>query len=1143
MKGTDIQTLLNQYISEGVLTLTVGQNRLDSDRIDALLTSEFNGVLSATPGEGQVGDTSITYPNATLKCGDFVFYRKDEAVPAVLTISTGIDNKLDLRLSATLPTSWTLPGGVTSGGQKFAEAVGQVAASTSFNVTLDTAVHPPQVNLASGTFTASDGIVFTAGYDLDKKTIALSMTAPAEKHVGIDTIAHLFGAPATSNLIPPNLDLDITALSGSYSITDKRAVFECTPHNWGKAQADVVVWRDDTSGWNIFLGVAVPVSLSLTDVPLIGKYLGDLTGGVKLEQIQLELISADLTAAQAATMTTAINTIGIKYPVPPPEGLPKGAALLGVFDADGQKTRLTLRLTGDGTNQDDGTNQGDGNQGDGNQGDGGQRYADRLRIPLAPGISAVAASQDGTQWFSLQKNFGPVSIQKIGIRYRDGDLAALMNASIAPGGLTIAMEGLGTKTPLNTFEPQFTVDAITVALKEGTTGFAGALVGQIDPLNLVGELALTFGQYQLGAIAGYATEKGAPSFFLYGVLNAPLGGPGFIFVNGLAAGFGLNRELVVPDVSGVSQFPLVKWAVNPQAGPSSLSSGSTDSLTKQVAIAMSALASAVSPKPGEDWFAAGIKFTSFKLVDCFALAIIKFGNDLEVDLLGLATVKVPPAPATPTVAEVQLALKATVQPSTGLIAVTGQLTPSSFILSRSCKLTGGFALCIWSAGPHAGDFVLTIGGYSPKFTPPDHYPKVPRLGLAWHISSALTVTGDLYFALTSSAVMVGGGMKAVWHAGPVQAWFSIEADILMNFTPFHYYISASIQLGASVRVKLLFVHVTVSVHVGVGIEIWGPQFSGKTHIDLKLVKFTISFGAADHAPPPHVSWQDFVTLLLPDKGGQGSAFAARTERSARRMLRRQPVARETQPPPAVVQITAGNGLVTTLSDDDGALNWLVDPQTFRVRVNTVIPAKTYQLNGTAELAPTSQQPPTTETTDFGVGPVGVANADFQSTITIRIDSAENSVFRAVKILSNVAKAMWEYRTTDSHGRPQIGDPLDQTTIRDALTGFDLFPYVQAPDHTQKIPLPPLQYTIDPHVQSIVWSLPVVETNDPFDATETVATTIAAPPATANRPALLAAMKRAGLTVGARPVDVATLSAANSNYLLAAPALRYLGEAK
>lgn len=1142
MKGSDIQNLLNQYISEGVLTLTVGQNRLDSDRIDALLTNEFDGTLSATPGEGQVGDTSVTYSNATLKSQNFVFYRKNEDVPAVLTVSTGKDGKLDLRLSATLPASWTLPGGVTSNGQKASKSAGQIDASASINVTLDTATHPLNTHLAFGTFTTSDDVVFTAGYDLVKKTIALSMTAGAGKHIGIDTIGHLFGASTTSDLIPPKLDLDITALSGSYSIADKQAVFECTPHNWADAQADIVVWQDPTSGWNIFLGIGVPLSLSLTDVPLIGKYLGDITGGVKLEQIQLVLVSTDLKPADSTTLTQAINTIGAGYPIPPPEGLPKGAALLGVFNADNQKTRLTLRLSGDGTNQENG----------GQQRAGSLPVAplpvdhlpvDRLHIPLAPGISAVAASQDGTQWFSLQKSFGPVSIQKIGIRYKDGDLAALMNASIAPGGLTIAMEGLGTKTPLDTFEPQFTIDAIAVTLKEGSVGFAGALIGQIHPLNLVGELALTFGQYQLGAIAGYAEDSGAPSFFLYGVLDAPLGGPGFIFVNGLAAGFGLNRALVVPDVGGVSQFPLVKWAVNPTVGPSSLPSGSIDELTKQVATTLSSLASIVAPKPGADWFAVGIKFTSFKLVDCFALAVIKFGNDLEVDLLGLATVKVPPAPATPTVAEVQLALKATVQPSTGLIAVTGQLTPSSYILSRSCKLTGGFALCIWSSGPHAGDYVLTIGGYSPKFTAPDHYPKVPRLGLAWHVSDALNVTGDLYFALTSSAVMVGGGLKAVWHAGPVQAWFSIQADFLMNFTPFHYYISASIELGASVRVKLLFVHVTLSIHVGVGIDIWGPEFSGKARIDLKLVKFTISFGAAEHDPPPQVSWQDFVTLLLPDKGGQAGFFAAQANHSARRMLRRQPVERDTSSPPAVVQITAESGLVTTLSYDDGALNWLVDPETFRIRINTVIPVKTCSVIGSAELAPANQQPSTDENKDFGVGPVGVTNADFQSAIIVNIQSTETSKFHAVKILSNVAKAMWEYRTTDSHGRPQIGNPVDQTTIPDALTGFDLFPYIASPDHTQKIPLLPLQYTIAPDVKPINWSMPVVATSDPFNANQTVATTIATPPATANRPALLAAMKRAGMTVGARPVDVSTLSTANSNYLLAAPALRYLGEAK
>jgi len=244
--------------------------------------------------------------------------------------------------------------------------------------------------------------------------------------------------------------------------------------------------------------------------------------------------------------------------------------------------------------------------------------------------------------------------------------------------------------------------------------------------------------------------------------------------------------------------------------------------------------------------------------------------------------------------------------------------------------------------------------------------------------------------------------------------------------------------------------------------------------------------------------------------------------------------------PAVVQIVAADGLVTTLSNKDGDLNWLVDRQTLRLQIQTVIPSKQYNLNGPAVVL--AEQQPGQENTNFGVGPVGIKNEDFQSSLDIRITSAEDSVFHAVKVLGNVAKAMWEYRSTDGDGRPQVGDPLNQTTIANVLIGFELFPYVQSPDHTQKIPLQPLQYTIDEQIQPIDWSTPVVETTDPFNA-ETVAGTIAIPPASTNRPALLAAMKRAGLTVGARPIDITTLAAANSNYLLAPPALRYLGEAK
>ncbi|MEK2607007.1 DUF6603 domain-containing protein [Burkholderia arboris] len=1127
MDGSRIQDLLNKSISSGVLTLQAGQNSLDSERIDTLLTDDYCGTLTATlstvPSDTQVGASSVTYANARVQSHNFVFFPKGVNLSATVTVSTTDDRKLDLQVLMTMPANWSLPQGLDSGGGQFSAELERQGALQSVTVTADSAAYRTvDKRLATASIAIGGISIVTAGYDKTDKTIALSQPASAAP-IGIDLIGRLFGVSGVADLIPPNLDLGITALSGAYSIDHHRAVFECTLSNWNDTKVDLVAWKSESAGWSIFFSVGLSDALSLTDLPLIGKMLSALTGGVKLDAIQVALASAALTADDAKTLTDAIDTLGKDYPVPPAAGLKKGATLLAVFDADGQKTPLNLNLLG-----------GDADH----TADAGQQ-ARRLRIPLAPGRAEVASSGDGTHWFSLQKSFGPVTIQKVGIRYKDGDLAALLNASIAPGGLTIAMDGLGIETPLKKFDPTFTIDGILVSLKEGPVSFSGGLIGSIAPkLDLVGELGLSFGRYQLGAIAGYAAEDGDPSFFLYGVLDAPLGGPVFIVVTGIAAGFGLNRTLVVPDVDGVDTFPLVEWAVGDNP-PSSLPGATEDDLDKQVSDTLSSLASSgvVAPKIGEDWFAAGVRFTSFKLIDCFALATIKFAHDLEVDLLGLATVKVPPDPATPTLAEAQLALKTTIQPSTGLIAVTGQLTPNSYVLSKACKLTGGFALCMWVAGPHAGDFVLTIGGYSPHFTPPDHYPQVPRLGLAWQVSGALSVTGDMYFALTASAVMAGGGLKAVWHSGPVQAWFDVETDFLMAYTPFHYALSASVELGASVRVSLLFVHVTVSIHLGVGLEIWGPEFSGKARVDLKIVKFTLSFGGGKTQPAP-VSWSDFVTQLLPSQNSQGQNFArVRAARSARQMLRPPPPAQADALPPAVVQIVATNGLVTTLSNTDGDLNWLVDRQTFRLQIQTVIPFKHYSSQGNVQLPD-----PGLENLDFGVGPVGIASDDFQSSLEIVIKSNEDSQFQAVKVLGNVAKAMWEYRSVQN-GIPQIGDPLNQTTIANVLTGFELSPCIAPPEHTKQMPIEPLQYSNTTPIQPIDWSTPVVETSDPFND-ETVARTIDAPLAGANRPALLAAMQRAGLKlVDAQSIDVSTLHGANGTYLQAPPALRYLGEAK
>ncbi len=175
---------------------------------------------------------------------------------------------------------------------------------------------------------------------------------------------------------------------------------------------------------------------------------------------------------------------------------------------------------------------------------------------------------------------------------------------------------------------------------------------------------------------------------------------------------------------------------------------------------------------------------------------------------------------------------------------------------------------------------------------------MPRLGLDWKVSDKLQITGTLYFALTSSAVMAGGGMSAVWKSGAIRAWFTVQADFLLVFQPFHYYISAGVQLGASVEVDLWFTSFTLSAHLGVGIEIWGPPFSGRATVDLSIVSFTISFGAEGRDTSTRISWPDFVRTLLPRAESRteptraarpgGRRRAAAADRAGRR--RRRPAA-------------------------------------------------------------------------------------------------------------------------------------------------------------------------------------------------------------------------------------------------------------
>ena len=174
-----------------------------------------------------------------------------------------------------------------------------------------------------------------------------------------------------------------------------------------------------------------------------------------------------------------------------------------------------------------------------------------------------------------------------------------------------------------------------------------------------------------------------------------------------------------------------------------------------------------------------------------------------------------------------LDLVATVDLAHNVVMVAGQLTPQSFILSHSCRLTGGFALVFYLPGsPHASDVAFTVGGYHPRYKPPAHYPSAPpRVGISWKYDDDLHICGETYFAITPQAVMGGGRLDMVLDKGWVRASFSAYADFFMNFHPFYFEAEVGVSIYASVSIgKGWF-----SIHLGpleftASLSLHGPPY-------------------------------------------------------------------------------------------------------------------------------------------------------------------------------------------------------------------------------------------------------------------------------------------------------------------------------
>ncbi|MEV4254342.1 DUF6603 domain-containing protein, partial [Spirillospora sp. NPDC049652] len=837
-------------------------------------------------------------------------------------------------------------------------------------------------------------VSFTTGTKRFFLTAAMTFpidTVDLELKLAIDTYARtLAGRVAVSvptSAGPLNMRLDArfadSATAKRFALTYSRAPTDATPTIKAIVAAispsaaayvpdsvtvdlrRALVAVDAEGGQTVRLfSVDLTLALDLSKLPVIGQHFkgGQVFG---FDPLRLLVSSAPLTADQASALEKLLpaGTGGL------PKGpIAAGFSVDGVLRLGGLETPMTLPATAPGTTP-----------------------PAAAPVPADP---AQTLTGDNSLWLKVQKSFGPIHVERVGLAYehdpgQPARIALLLDASISMAGLTLAADGLGIEFAISDprAAPSFELRGLSLDFKGGPIQISGAFLKSkvvyagrtYDAYS--GKAVIRTPILAIGAMGSYAQLDEGPSLFVYAFANFRIGGPPVLQLRGIAAGFGYNRRLIVPPVDKLVQFPLVAEAVG-------------DLVPTDSAGELQRLNSYLPPSVGDYFLALGVRAVICEMLDAFVLVTAAFGHRFELNVLGMTTLVLPAedaADATP-VAEIQLAIKATFAPDDGYLSLTAVLTENSFLLSRSCHLTGGFAFVTWFRGEHSGDFVVSAGGYHPRFPVPEQYPVVPRLGLNWKISDKLSMKGGGYFALVPSAIMAGASVSINYDDGALHAWLDASIDFLISWQPFRY--DAALHLGIGVNYTFwLFGSHTISLYLGVDVRFWGPDFGGTATLDLKIIKFTISFGAAEPGPLP-IPWSRFKKTLLPEKS-------------------------------KIATISPLGGSVRPGSGTDlGVLN----PIEFSLVTDVQIPSTRARAGGRA--LPDAG-------TGFGVAPVG-RKADFGSEQTIRITRAgvaAEQYFTFVPLRKNLPAALWGQETKAALERERL--------VKDLLTGFTVLP---APAH-------------------------------------------------------------------------------------------------
>ncbi|MDQ3981854.1 MAG: hypothetical protein M3271_04140, partial [Actinomycetota bacterium] len=858
---------------------------------------------------------------------------------------------------------------------------------------------------ASGYTGAFTGTLEVARGDATTETFSFSIdsagamrshwqAAGPDNGLSFGDVAAAFGFDVPAG-IPPEVDPTLTDVVLDYDFGSGALLLQVKTASGGGAVLVSCMSTDDPPVRLWAFGLELHLGITLGDLPLVGDKLGD-AHQLGIPVLGLWVTSKPLVTAEAELLN---RTFGGFTPAVPESDATSRVSAFGTLSLGAETFPLQFSLGGG-----DATPQGRA-----------ASPAPAPALPPAPGaVPGAPAASGSMKWIDLQRQIGVVQFKRIGAGYSSGQLTFALDVAMTMGPLGISLDGLAITSGLDAFDPSFHLDGLGLAYSEGPVTISGALLRlpseELAPgtsWQFDGTVVLTAGAFSLAAIGSYAQlTTGQPSLFVFAQVEEPLGGPPAAFVTGLMAGVGFNRSLTIPAQDEVTAFPLLALNEPPAPGQPRPTRAPGDVLTALERSRGGGKPAWIAPEPGAYWLAVGVEFTSFEIVKTKALLVVEDADGFQLSLLGLSTMQLPrPGDPGPAYAYVQLQLLAVLRPDEGYFGLTAILASSSYVIDPACHLHGGFAFFVWfDPNPNAGQFVLTLGGYHPAFKPPDYFPQVPRLGFDWAVADNLTISGDAYFALTTTCVMVGGELDVLFHDGDLQAWLTARADMLVSWNPFFYLADIDISIGVSYRLNLLFTHTTISLSVGASLKLWGPPTAGTVTVHLWCVSFTVAFGSGS-----------------PDAATQPLPWVSKTDADFKSLL---PAASD------VVKVTAVAGLAGTLpADPGGSKKWVVRARDFRFATQSAVPASHLRYGSAPAEAPGTPSVDYDAATGLDIRPMGKSGLTSVHRLNIRrgsstADPVPAAGWTLVPWTQNVPQALW-------------GPPPDPFTHVPAAPGADV----------------------------------------------------------------------------------------------------------